>query len=141
MPNFEITDAMGHAHIVNIWDADELTYLLKETGAELDTLAHERDYEPEFELPEDIAKLRDVLTAARKERRTQRQKRKLRPVTTEQMISLTVAIETLKLVRTKLKHAGCPKTLTKVHSALKSAEGAYRHAERRWEASRPKPAA
>lgn len=144
MPNFEITDAMGRTHVAFAVLEERVAYVVHGTSADFEIPPHEREHEATYELPQDTAKLRNILLCAHTERqilRAQRQKRKLRPVTIEQMISLTVAIETLKLVRTKLKHAGCPKTLAKVHSALKSAEGAYRHAERRWEASKPKPAA
>jgi hypothetical protein len=141
MPNFEITDAMGHVHIVNVWDETELDYLLKETGAELDTLPHERDWEPQYEMPEDIAKLREVLTIARQQRRAQRMKRKLRPITAQELVCITMALGHLKEARTYLKRAHCPKTLAKIHSALKSTEGAHRHAERRLTASKAKPAA
>ena len=40
------------------------------------------------------------------------------------------AIDQLKLARNNLRQAGAPAALEKVRSALKSAEGAQRHAER-----------
>ena len=51
--------------------------------------------------------------------------------TKRQAIELQIAIGKLKDARDHLKKAGCPSTLRKVRSALKSAEGAERHMARR----------
>lgn len=41
------------------------------------------------------------------------------------------ACEALKMARDLLRYAACPKAADKTRSALKSAEGAYRHARHR----------
>ena len=57
--------------------------------------------------------------------------RPLRSASERQAIDLKIAIAKLKDARDHLKKAGCPSTLRKVRSALKSAEGAGRHMARR----------
>lgn len=144
MPNFEITDAMSRTHIVNAWTEEQVTHALHGTDAEFEMPPHERDHVSEFDLPDDMTKLRAVLLVARRERldlRAQRMKRKLRPITAQELVCITMALGHLKEARTYLKRAHCPKTLAKIHSALKSTEGAHRHAERRLTASKAKPAA
>jgi len=47
----------------------------------------------------------------------------------QKLRNIDFAIQHLKLARNALAAADCPKTLAKVRSAIKSAEGAMRHAE------------
>lgn len=61
---------------------------------------------------------------------------KMRPAEYYQVTSCKEAIDYLRNARFYLKHADCPKTLARVRSALKSAEGALRHAHRRYKASK-----
>lgn len=56
---------------------------------------------------------------------------KIRPITKEQRAALLSGIYFLKMARARFLTANCPSTLKKVRSAIKSAEGADRHAERR----------
>ena len=57
--------------------------------------------------------------------------RTVRPATGRQHARLKDAIACLVEARKCLRDAGCPATLRKVLSALKSAEGAQRHMQRR----------
>lgn len=56
---------------------------------------------------------------------------KIQPATPHERDSLDNAIRYLKSARDQATDAGCPKVATKIKSALKSADGARRHMERR----------
>lgn len=56
--------------------------------------------------------------------------RKLREVTTQDLVELTRAIDDLKAARGRLRFVGAVRAGAYVQRALKSAEGALRHAER-----------
>ncbi len=56
---------------------------------------------------------------------------KLRPAQPDDRNRLDAAIQYLKEARDLSSDAGCPKVATKIKSALKSADGARRHMERR----------
>ena len=45
--------------------------------------------------------------------------------------NVALAISHLKAARTALREADCPRTLAKVRAAIKSADGARRHADHR----------
>lgn len=55
----------------------------------------------------------------------------IRPITWEQRQALARAWEHLRAARDELRVADCPRTLDKVRRALKSADGAHRHAVHR----------
>lgn len=56
---------------------------------------------------------------------------KLRPATPTDRIALDNAITHLKIARNDAAQSGCPKVANKIKTALKSADGAKRHMERR----------
>lgn len=56
--------------------------------------------------------------------------RKLRTTTTRDLIEIGIAIEQLRGVRERLKAAGARQAARYVAAALKSVEGAQRHAKR-----------
>lgn len=56
---------------------------------------------------------------------------KLKPITIDQLAEISDAISLLRVAREKLKMADAPRSVEKVRAALKSAEGAFRHGERR----------
>jgi hypothetical protein len=56
---------------------------------------------------------------------------KLKPATPEQRLEVQRAVYCLQVAREKLKRAGCNQSLIRVRSAIKSAEGALRHIDRR----------
>lgn len=53
------------------------------------------------------------------------------PATADQWIAIGDAIEALKLARDKARYADCPQLLKAIRKALKSADGARRHVDRR----------
>jgi len=55
---------------------------------------------------------------------------KLRATSHQDLQDVRLAIAMLKQARALLKASDCPQSLKKVRSAIKSAEGAYRHAIR-----------
>lgn len=55
---------------------------------------------------------------------------KMRKVTSDQIASLEHALANLKTARTAALAGGARKTWRKVHSAIKSCQGAINHAER-----------
>ncbi len=57
--------------------------------------------------------------------------RKLKPATVLQRARLDLAITQLASVRKLIAEADCPRTLKKVENAIRSAEGARRHIQRR----------
>jgi predicted nucleic acid-binding Zn-ribbon protein len=63
--------------------------------------------------------------------------RRIRPATQRQSIDLQIVVARLKDAREYAKRSGCPSTLKKIRSALKSAEGAQRHMIRRLSAASP----
>ena len=65
--------------------------------------------------------------------------RTLRPATLETGLHLENMVLCLQAARQHARAAGCPATLRKIRSALKSAEGARRHLGRRIEAGNGKP--
>lgn len=62
--------------------------------------------------------------------------RKLRMVLATDLTNINIAIGRLEDARYFIAQAGTPKTLAKVRSALKSAQGARRHADRCMRADR-----
>ncbi len=62
---------------------------------------------------------------------SRRNGRSIRPATERQSIDLHIVVGKLKDARDHARRAGCPSTLKKIRSALKSAEGAERHMARR----------
>jgi len=56
---------------------------------------------------------------------------KLRPITFAQKSALADCVDWLASARWAAQFADCPKLATKIRSALKSARGAWRHAQRR----------
>ena len=61
----------------------------------------------------------------------------IRPATREQEAGVAVAIEALKNARNCLRVSDCPQALAKTRAALRSAEGAQRHMQRRYRADHP----
>lgn len=57
--------------------------------------------------------------------------RALKPADNSQPASLVIALHHLREARRFLAHADCPRSLARVRAALKSAEGARRHMQRR----------
>lgn len=57
---------------------------------------------------------------------------KMRKVTSEQIASLEQTLARLKTARTAALAGGARKTWRKVHSAIKSCQGAINHANRAW---------
>jgi hypothetical protein len=55
----------------------------------------------------------------------------VRPASQANAHNLERCIETLKTARTQCRAADCPALQKKIHSAIKSAEGARRHLDRR----------
>lgn len=61
---------------------------------------------------------------------------KLKPATFLQLTDIELALKSLRLARAYLVRAQCPQATDAVRRALKSVEGAQRHAERRFAATR-----
>jgi hypothetical protein len=61
--------------------------------------------------------------------------RKLKPITVKEYTVLLDALDDLKAARGRLRFAGAKKAAAYVARALKSAQGAARHAERRAEST------
>lgn len=61
---------------------------------------------------------------------------KLRPATEDDVDTIDMAIGNLRVARDDLREAGAVRAALAVSRAIKSAEGALRHAERRVRASR-----
>lgn len=57
--------------------------------------------------------------------------RALKPADNSQAASLDAAVNMLRAARDELARADCPRSLARVRAALKSAEGARRHMQRR----------
>lgn len=57
--------------------------------------------------------------------------RSIKPADDSQAASLIIALHHLREARRWLAHADCPRSLARVRSVLKSAEGARRHMQRR----------
>ena len=57
---------------------------------------------------------------------------KIKPITQEQCDAINQAVRFLRGARSALAYGGCPKAAKAVAGALKSAEGAQRHARHRW---------
>jgi hypothetical protein len=57
--------------------------------------------------------------------------RKLKPATAMDVHSVELAIYHLKQARDAFKRADCPQSLRRVRAALRSAQGAQRHVDRR----------
>jgi hypothetical protein len=55
----------------------------------------------------------------------------LRPATARDQLELQAALELLKNARDRVRCLHCPRTLKKIRSAIKSAEGAQRHLRHR----------
>ncbi len=63
---------------------------------------------------------------------------KMKPITTDQRLAIDYAILHLAKARGALRSAGATKTAAYVSRAMKSAEGAARHADRRLRAAAEK---
>ena len=61
----------------------------------------------------------------------------VRPATEVNLHNLELCIETLKAARSRCQAADCPSLKKKIHSAIKSAEGARRHLHRRISCTKP----
>lgn len=57
--------------------------------------------------------------------------RQLRPATADQRARVTAVLIRLRAAREDAKAAGCPQLLDAIRHALKSADGARRHVQRR----------
>ncbi|MEP3145496.1 hypothetical protein [Qipengyuania citrea] len=61
--------------------------------------------------------------------------RPIRPATLEQTDAAAGVLEHLRIARQLARKAGSPRTLARIRSALKSAEGAHRHIAYRYHRS------
>lgn len=57
--------------------------------------------------------------------------RKLQPADAESVLNVQVALDYLRMAATRLRAAKAPKALQRVRAAIKSTDGAHRHAVRR----------
>ena len=62
--------------------------------------------------------------------------RKVKPANQMQVNDTYAALELLQQARLRLKAAGCPKAMARVEAAIRSTQGAMRHAWRRLESER-----
>jgi predicted nucleic acid-binding Zn-ribbon protein len=62
----------------------------------------------------------------------------LQPGVPRTEIELYIALELLRNARERVRAANCPRTLQKIRSAIKSAEGAARHLRRRQALGEPR---